>query len=132
MDDVPTRLLAPDEPQPVTVTNAGGRSPLVVVADHAGNCLPRRLGRLGLPQAELERHIAWDIGAGAVCCLIGDALGAVVIRQNYSRLVIDCNRMPGSETSIVELSELTTVAGNIGLSNSDGGPRSRDISALSR
>jgi predicted N-formylglutamate amidohydrolase len=86
---------------------------------------------LGLQEAQ-ERHIAWDIGAGAVCCLIGDALGAVVIRQNYSRLVIDCNRMPGSETSIVELSELTTVAGNIGLSNSDGGPRSRDISALSR
>ena len=71
---------------------------------------------LGLQEAECERHIAWDIGAGAVCCLIGDALGAVVMRQNYSRLVIDCNRMPGSETSIVELSELTTVPGNIGLS----------------
>src|SRR5712671_674854 len=62
MDDGPTMLLAPDEPQPVTVTNAGGRSPLVIVADHAGNYLPRRLGRLGLPQAELERHIAWDMG----------------------------------------------------------------------
>jgi len=71
---------------------------------------------LGLQQADCERHIAWDIGAGAVSCLIGDALGAVVIQQNYSRLVIDCNRMPGSATSVVELSELTTVPGNRGLS----------------
>jgi predicted N-formylglutamate amidohydrolase len=44
--------------------------------------LPRRLGQLGLSKAECERHIAWDIGAEAVCCLIGKALDAVVVRQN--------------------------------------------------
>src|ERR1700678_266307 len=107
-----TSLLAADEPQPVTVTNQDGRSPFVIVADHAGRYLPRRLGNLGLEEAELERHIAWDIGIGAISGLMGDALDAVVIRQNYSRLAIDCNRMPGSETSIVALSELTTVPGN--------------------
>jgi predicted N-formylglutamate amidohydrolase len=127
MDDAPTSLLAADEPQPVTVTNEGGSSPFVIVADHAGKYLPRRLQMLGLQEAECERHIAWDIGAGAVCCLIGDALGAVVIRQNYSRLAIDCNRMPGSETSIVELSELTTVPGNIGLSKAQRAARVREI-----
>jgi predicted N-formylglutamate amidohydrolase len=41
---------------------------------------------------------------------------AVVVQQNYSRLVIDCNRTPGSGTSILDLSELTRVPGNIGLS----------------
>jgi predicted N-formylglutamate amidohydrolase len=56
MDDVPTRLLAPDEPQPVTLTNEGGMSPFIIVADHAGNYLPRRLRSLGLGPAELERH----------------------------------------------------------------------------
>ena len=127
MDDAPSSLLAADEPQPVTVTNEGGRSPFVIVADHAGKYLPRRLQMLGLQEAECERHIAWDIGAGAVCCLIGDALGAVVIRQNYSRLAIDCNRMPGSETSIVELSESTTVPGNIGLSKAQMEARVRAI-----
>src|SRR6266852_4397278 len=127
MDDAPTNLLAPDEPQPVTVTNEGGRSPFVIVADHAGKYLPRRLQMLGLQEAECERHIAWDIGAGAVCCLIGDALGAVVIRQNYSRLAIDCNRMPGSETSIVALSEHTSVPGNIGLGKSQVEVRVREI-----
>ncbi|MGO9594517.1 MAG: N-formylglutamate amidohydrolase [Steroidobacteraceae bacterium] len=120
-------LLATDEPQPVTVTNEGGRSPLVIVADHAGKYLPRRLQMLGLQEAECERHIVWDIGAGAVCCLIGDALGAVVIRQNYSRLAIDCNRTPGSEASIVEVSELTTVPGNIGLSKTQIEARIREI-----
>ena len=127
MDDAPTSLLAPDEPQPVTVTNKGGRSPFVFVADHAGKYLPRRLQMLGLQQADCERHIAWDIGAGAVSCLLGAVLGAVVIQQNYSRLVIDCNRMPGSETSVVELSELTTVPGNRGLSKVQMEARVREI-----
>jgi predicted N-formylglutamate amidohydrolase len=127
MDDAPTSLLAADEPQPVTVTNEHGSSPFVMVADHAGKYLPRRLQTLGLQEAECERHIAWDIGAGSVCCLIGDALGAVVIRQNYSRLAIDCNRTPGSETSIVKLSELAAVPGNIGLSKAQIEARVREI-----
>ena len=127
MDDAPISLLAPDEPQPVTVTNAGGQSPFVIVADHAGKYLPRRLQMLGLQEPECEGHIAWDIGVGAVCCRIGDALDAVVIGQNYSRLAIDCNRMPGSEESIVELSELTTVPGNIGLSKAQMAARVRAI-----
>ena len=121
------RLLAVDEPPPFTVDNETGTSPLLIVADHAGKQFPRRLGQLGLSDAEAGRHIAWDIGIGAVCRLLGQALGAVVIRQNYSRLVIDCNRTPGSETSIAELSELTTVPGNIGLSERDKLARVREI-----
>jgi predicted N-formylglutamate amidohydrolase len=126
-DEAPTSLLAADEPQPVTVTNEGGRSPFVIVADHAGKYLPRRLQMLGLQAAECERHIAWDIGAGAVGGLLGNALDAVVIRQNYSRLAVDCNRMPGSATSILELSELTPVPGNIGLSKAQREGRVREI-----
>ena len=83
MDDAPTSLLAPDEPQPVTVTNEGGRSPFVFVADHAGKYLPRRLQMLGLQQEDCERHIAWDIGAGAVSCLLGGVLGAVVTAKLF-------------------------------------------------
>jgi predicted N-formylglutamate amidohydrolase len=116
MDETLDSLLAADEPPAFTVDNESGTSPLLIVADHAGKHFPRRLGWLGLSNAEREGHIAWDIGAGAFCCLIGRALDAVVVRQNYSRLVIDCNRTPGSETSILDLSELTRVPGNIGLS----------------
>jgi predicted N-formylglutamate amidohydrolase len=115
MDDVTMRLLAADEPPPVTIIDEARTSPFVIVADHAGNAMPRGLQNLGLEASEYERHIAWDIGIGAVSRLIGEVLGAAVIMQNYSRLVIDCNRVPGSETSIVEVSELTAVPGNTGL-----------------
>jgi predicted N-formylglutamate amidohydrolase len=127
LDSAPTSLLAPDEPRPFATTHEDGTSPFVIICDHAGKYLPRRLQMLGLPQAECARHIAWDIGAGAVACLLGDALGAVVIRQNYSRLAIDCNRLPGSQTSIVELSDRTPIPGNIGLAKSDIDLRVREI-----
>jgi len=127
MNETRDSLLNDGEPPPFTVDNETGTSPFLIVADHAGKYLPRRLGQLGLSNAECRRHIAWDIGIGAVCSLIGTALDAVVIRQNYSRLVIDCNRTPGSETSIVGLSELTRVPGNIGLSESHKVDRVREI-----
>jgi predicted N-formylglutamate amidohydrolase len=127
MNETQDRLLSAGEPPPFTVDNENGRSPLLIVADHAGKHFPRRLEQLGLSNAECEGHIAWDIGAGAVCCLIGRELDAVVVRQSYSRLVIDCNRTPGSETSILDLSERTRVPGNIGLSQSHELARVREI-----
>jgi predicted N-formylglutamate amidohydrolase len=62
---MPDRLLTADQTAPVTVRNENGRSPFLIVADHAGNSLPRALDRLGVPEPELERHIAFDIGIGA-------------------------------------------------------------------
>ena len=86
MDETLDSLLAADEPPAFAMDNEAGTSPLLIVADHAGKHFPRRLERLGVSDAECERHIAWDIGIGAVCRLLGQALDAVVIRQNYSRL----------------------------------------------
>jgi predicted N-formylglutamate amidohydrolase len=78
-------------------------------------------------ETECKRHIAWDIGIAAVCRLVADALDATLMQQNYSRLVIDCNRMPGSETSIPEISELTPIPGNTGLSEERKSAREREI-----
>ena len=89
MNEMPDSLLAADEPAPVTVHNENGLSPFLIVADHAGNSMPRALGRLGVPETECERHIAWDIGIAAVCRLVADALDATLVQQNYSRLVIE-------------------------------------------
>ena len=127
MNETRDSLLNDGEPPPFTVDNETGTSPFLIVADHAGKYLPRRLGQLGISNAECEHHAAWDIGVGVVCCLIGKALNAVVVRQNYSRLVIDCNRTPGSGTSILDLSELTRVPGNIGLSERHKLARVREI-----
>ena len=127
MNEMPESLLAADEPAPVTVHNANGRSLFLIVADHAGNSMPRALRRLGVPETESERHIAWDIGIAAASRLVADALDATLVQQNYSRLVIDCNRTPGSETSIPEISELTQVPGNIGLTEDQKAARLRAI-----
>jgi len=121
------RLLSPDDPPVFAVTNENGRSPFVIVSDHAGKRMPRRLGQLGLANAECDRHIAWDIGAGAVADLLASALDAVGIRQNYSRLVIDCNRMPWSESSILDVSEMTLVPGNVDLTEHDKRARIQEV-----
>ncbi|MGH7211895.1 MAG: N-formylglutamate amidohydrolase, partial [Acetobacteraceae bacterium] len=105
-------LLAPDEPAPVRVLNARGRADFVLVADHAGRAIPRRLGSLGLPESELVRHIAWDIGIAGVTARLAAALDAPAILQTYSRLVIDCNRGHGVASSIPAISETTEIPGN--------------------
>jgi predicted N-formylglutamate amidohydrolase len=120
-------LLAADEPPPVSVQNAGGASPLLLVADHAGVASPRALGRLGIAASEWQRHIAWDIGIAGLAHLLSDALDATLIRQNYSRLVIDCNRPLDAASSIPEISELTPIPGNVGLSDEEKAARARAI-----
>jgi predicted N-formylglutamate amidohydrolase len=120
-------LLANDELSPVTEYNAAGSSPFLIVVDHASNVIPRSLGGLGIPESECQRHIAWDIGIATVSRLLAAALDATVIQQNYSRLVIDCNRRPGTETSIPVASELTSIPGNIGLNGSRISERVRKI-----
>ena len=120
-------LLAPDEPAPYELFGSGGKSPFVIACDHAGRLLPRALGNLGLSPSDLERHIAWDIGARDVARRLGEALDAVVITQRYSRLAIDCNRRIASADSIVTRSERTEVPGNCGLSPAEAERRARAL-----
>lgn len=112
---LPDRLLCEGDPAPVSVDNEDGRSPFLIVCDHAGNRLPQALGSLGLGAGDLCRHIAWDIGVSAVSGHLAAALDACVVWQLYSRLVIDCNRPPGVPSSIAQMSELTAIPGNSGL-----------------
>src|SRR5713101_1389306 len=105
-------LLASDEPGPVTLGNETGRSVFFLTCDHAGRAIPRRLDGLGLPEHDTWRHIAWDIGIGAVGRRLSRLLDAAVILQTYSRLVIDCNRDPNVPSSIPAISETTEIPGN--------------------
>src|SRR5581483_7929520 len=105
-------LLASDEPAPVQIYRPNGRSRLLILCDHSDKIIPKKLGRLGLPESEIERHIGWDIGIAGVVRGMADALDAKAIMQPYSRLVIDCNRFPGSATSIPTISENTEIPGN--------------------
>jgi predicted N-formylglutamate amidohydrolase len=118
-------LLGADDPPPFRVREGHPGCPFVLAADHAGRLLPASLGTLGLTQAELETHIAWDIGIAGVTEQLASALGAFMILQVYSRLVIDCNRPLGAHSSIAELSEFTTIPGNKGLSAAQVAERAR-------
>ncbi|WP_234054035.1 MULTISPECIES: N-formylglutamate amidohydrolase [unclassified Xanthobacter] len=120
-------LLVADDVPPVSVFNADGNSAFLIVADHAGNAFPRALGKLGIDAPDQERHIAWDIGIGGVCRTLADLLHATFIRQNYSRLVIDCNRPQGAPDSIPPASDGTSVPGNAGLSPAERAARKAAI-----
>jgi predicted N-formylglutamate amidohydrolase len=120
-------LLAPDEPPPFIEVGRQGRSNFVIVVDHAGSRIPRRLQNLGLPASELQRHIAWDIGALGVARQTAAALDAVLVAQNYSRLVIDCNRDPAVASSIPRVSESSEIPGNAALSEADVAARRLEI-----
>lgn len=121
------RLLAPDEPPPFTVERADSLSPFVLICDHAGRRIPRALGDLGVAESDLQRHIAWDIGAAAVASLLSAHLDAFCVRQTYSRLVIDCNRPLDAPGSIVARSEATDIPGNTDLDPRDAARRAREI-----
>ena len=122
-------LLGPGDPPPYTVHRAHGDSPFVLIADHAGQKIPARLGDLGLPQAELDRHIGWDIGIAGVAGKLSEKLDAFALLQAYSRLVIDCNRPLQAPGSIVAVSDGTRVPGNEGLDDEARTARAIEIFA---
>jgi predicted N-formylglutamate amidohydrolase len=109
-------LLAPDERTVAIVRNPGASSPFLLLGDHAGREIPQSLAGLGLPQAELDRHIAWDIGVAAYGAVLSQVLNAPFIGQRFSRLVIDCNRDPDRPDAIPEVSDGAAIPGNRALS----------------
>jgi predicted N-formylglutamate amidohydrolase len=109
------RLLTQADVPPVLEFNTAADSPYFFTCDHYGRIIPRALGDLGVPESELTRHIAWDIGIAGVAERLANEMNAHLIAQRYSRLVIDCNRPPGVASSIPMVSEATTIPGNEGL-----------------
>jgi predicted N-formylglutamate amidohydrolase len=120
-------LLDQHDVTPVHEYNSGGASPFLLVCDHYGRRIPRSLGDLGLAESELIRHIAWDIGIAGVAEALSDRLGAHLIAQRYSRLVIDCNRSPAAASSIPPISETTIIPGNRDIGSEAAEARRRSI-----
>ncbi|MGA0606672.1 N-formylglutamate amidohydrolase [Phenylobacterium sp. VNQ135] len=99
--------------------NPGGRAPFVLLGDHAGREIPPPLKGLGVSAAEMDRHIAWDIGVAGLGARLSERLDAVFVAQRYSRLVIDCNRDPARPDACPEISDGTPIPGNVGLTPAD-------------
>jgi len=104
---------------PVVTINGEGRSPFVLVCDHASNRIPARHGDLGLTLIQRQMHIAWDPGALALCHAMVDLLDAPLVHSTVSRLVIDCNRNTDSPELIWTLSEDTPIPANIGIGDEE-------------
>jgi predicted N-formylglutamate amidohydrolase len=104
-----------DAPAPVTLVNGEGRSPILLLCEHASNHIPPGYARLGLAEAELQRHIAYDIGAAELARRLAARLDAPLLLAGYSRLLIDLNRPLQAPSSIPEISEATVIPGNRGI-----------------
>lgn len=107
----------------VRVHNPEGRSPYVLVCDHASNFLPPEFGTLGLSPADLTRHIAWDPGALPVALQMAEALDAPLVHSCISRLVIDCNRPLDAGNLFWTVSEDTVIPGNQNIDVTERGRR---------
>lgn len=92
----------------------GGRADagLILICDHAENTLPKEYGSLGLPESELRRHIAYDIGAKGVVERLSRLLDVPAVLSRFSRLLIDPNRGTDDPTLIMRLSDGAIIPGN--------------------
>ena len=102
----------PNDAGLVEVVEGTGERPVLLLCDHAGHKVPEGIGHLGIDQAQLCRHIGWDIGAAEVTRGLAKRLGVGAILNHASRLLIDPNRRPLAPTSIPHVSDGCVVPGN--------------------
>lgn len=112
-------ILAQDEPHPLEIHNAGGQSDFFLICEHAGRLIPRAYGDMGLSETDLQRHIAWDIGARDVATALSAMLDAPLFTQRYSRLVCDCNRRPDVNDFAPARSEDTVIPANVDIGEAE-------------
>ena len=88
------QLLVPGDPPPFSVHNEQGKAPVLLLCDHASKAVPEALGDLGISQAELSRHIGWDIGGldAAIALADGSSMIATRPRHGNHRVPISCRR----------------------------------------
>ena len=94
----------------------GGARPgrWLITCDHAANTVPAFVngGTLGLPDVDMARHIAYDVGAAGLALALAAALDAPVILTDFSRLVIDPNRGEDDPTLLMKLYDGSIIPAN--------------------
>ncbi|TPM29307.1 N-formylglutamate amidohydrolase [Mesorhizobium sp. B2-3-4] len=104
---------------PFDIVEGDRKRGIVLLADHARRDLPEEYGSLGLPSAEFDRHIAYDIGVEAVTRELAALLDAPAVLANFSRLLIDPNRGEDDPTLIRQLYDGTIIPGNYPLAREE-------------
>lgn len=103
--------------------NLSASAKLLFLCDHAANAVPPELGTLGLEPADFARHIASDIGAGALTRDLADRFAAPAVIGRWSRLVVDLNRGADDPTVVAKLSDGRIIPGNAPLDEDGVGLR---------
>ncbi|WP_095590263.1 N-formylglutamate amidohydrolase [Actibacterium ureilyticum] len=100
--------------QPFEILGADRGSRWVVTCDHATNHVPDFVhdGTLGLPDHDMNRHIAYDVGAAGVTRRLAELLDAPAILSHFSRLVIDPNRGEDDPTLLMRLYDGSIIPAN--------------------
>lgn len=122
-------IIAADSTESYSIISGRADAGLVLVCDHAANAFPPEYGTLGLPADQLQRHIAYDIGAAAITRLLAASFGCPAVLTHFSRLLIDPNRGEDDPTLIMRLSDGAIVPGNRHL---DAAERERRITSYYR
>lgn len=105
--------------EPVEIVKGRLDSGILLIADHAMRHLPSEYGRLGLDEAQFERHIAYDIGVEGLTRSLASALGCPAVMARFSRLLIDPNRGEDDPTLIRQLYDGAVIPGNYPLSEAE-------------
>ena len=116
---------------PFKIIGAERPSRWLITADHASNVVPHAVngGTLGLPFVDMQRHIAYDIGAAGVTERLAQLLDAPAILSNFSRMVIDPNRGENDPTLLMRLYDGTIIPGN---RHADDAEKTRRLDAYHR
>jgi predicted N-formylglutamate amidohydrolase/predicted GIY-YIG superfamily endonuclease len=88
----------------------------LIIADHASNRVPPEIEDLGVDRADMERHIAWDIGTELLALRLQSLLKCPAVIAEWSRLVIDLNRDPKHAGLVPEISDGTLIPFNSAMS----------------
>jgi predicted N-formylglutamate amidohydrolase len=96
------------------IVGEGRSSRWLVTCDHASNHVPDWVagGDLGICAGDMERHIAYDVGAAGLSVALAEALGCTAILSRFSRLVIDLNRGVDDPTLMMRLYDGTIIPAN--------------------
>jgi predicted N-formylglutamate amidohydrolase len=105
--------------EPVELIEGARDAGVVFLCDHASNALPQHYGSLGLDEAQLRRHIAYDIGAADVTRAMAAFFGAPAVLTRFSRLLIDPNRGDDDPTLVMRLSDGAVIPGNVNVDSAE-------------
>ncbi len=116
---------------PFFVIGADRPSRWLLTCDHATNRVPGWVngGSLGIAPRDMERHIAFDVGAAGLTRELSRVLDAPAILSDFSRLVIDPNRGEDDPTLLMRLYDGTVIPAN---RHADAAERARRLDRLYR